>query len=150
MIKASLVVSLLCLCFNIQAQTRWFNFGELDSLRRVEERPVLVFLEADWCTYCKKMRREAFSKADIQQLISKNFWPILLDIEEERDFQFNGRLYGNSTDKKYHELSYLFAANEGEPITPTLVIFRNDLYFQVFIQKYLSRKELKVLLSKAY
>ena len=70
MIKTSLMFGLLLLCLNTQAQGRWFNFGELDSLRKVEERPVLVFLEAEWCVYCKKMKREAFSKADIQEEIA--------------------------------------------------------------------------------
>lgn len=150
MIKTSLMFGLLLLCLNTQAQGRWFNFGELDSLRKVEERPVLVFLEAEWCVYCKKMKREAFNKADIQEEIAARFWPVLLDIEDPQSYQFNGKLYSNTSELKYHQLAYLFTQQNEEPITPTFAIFNKHFNLQVFVQKYLSRKDIKAFLSKHY
>ena len=40
------------------AQPRRVSFAELDSLQRVEQRNVLVFIHTDWCKYCQILKPE--------------------------------------------------------------------------------------------
>lgn len=149
MIRSLFLLFFFC-SLSAQAQVQWMSFSQLDSLQEIESRPILVFLEADWCTYCKKMKSEAFSKSDISDLVRSQFWAVKLDIEDTSTIHFDGLEFMNDDQRKYHSLSYLFAVRGAEPITPTLVILDSDFQFQVFETKYLSRKALKNLLSRSY
>lgn len=150
MIRLILIALLSLTSIRLSAQVNWMNFQELDSALKEEKRPVLVFLEAEWCVYCEKMKRESFTDSQIQALLKSKFYAVSLDIEDQMAYRFKGQVYENSVSTKYHSLSYLFASAGEEPITPTLAILNKELEFRQFEQKYLSRKALTALLSKTY
>lgn len=150
MIRLSLIVLLGLTSITLSAQVNWLNFQQLDSALQVEKKPVVVFLEAEWCVYCEKMKRESFTDSQIQSLLNEHFYAVSLDIEDEKAYRFNEEVYENSGLEKYHSLAYLFATAGEEPITPTLAVLDDRLAFRQFEQKYLSRKQLTTLLSKTY
>ena len=68
---------------------------------------------------------------------------VLLDIEDPQSYQFNGKLYSNTSELKYHQLAYLFTQQNEEPITPTFAIFNKRLQY-LFSISTINRRSWKI------
>jgi thioredoxin-related protein len=66
----------------------WYKFEEAQKLAKKSNKKVLVFAEASWCTYCKRMKSEVFPKPDVQEAMTSYFYPVKIDIESERKLIF--------------------------------------------------------------
>lgn len=51
---------------------------------RASGKPILVFVTADWCHYCKKMKQETWSDPEIASAVSQNFETLVLDGDDDR------------------------------------------------------------------
>jgi thiol:disulfide interchange protein DsbD len=72
-------------------QIAWVHDFEEGLAKAAEEgKPVMVDFYADWCTYCKKLDAEVFSRPDVVQA-SKDFVAIKVDTDEDPG---TGRKYG--------------------------------------------------------
>ncbi|WP_226389208.1 thioredoxin family protein [Penaeicola halotolerans] len=76
-----------------QAQIKWVNFEDLDSLQKVEQRGVIVDVYADWCSWCKKMDKETFSDTEVGDFVNGRFYAVKLNAESKRPFIFKGETY---------------------------------------------------------
>ncbi len=68
----------------------WYSLEESQDLASSGEKKVLIYMEASWCTYCKKMENEVFPKEDVQNLMHKYYYPVRLDIESDKVITYNG------------------------------------------------------------
>ncbi len=148
MTRSTVVIFFLLMPCFAPAQVKWMNMQELDSAWQVESRPIIVFLEADWCTYCKKMEREAFSKTEIFSKLNDEYWSVKIDIEDEASYTFDGKVFKKQANKAYHDLAYLFSKEGQVPVTPTLVLLDESFHLKLMKTEYLSRKRLLDLLRK--
>lgn len=70
---------------NATAQT--FNYEQQDfsqalELSKKQQKPILLFLYASWCSHCNKMKKEVFTDAAVTSFVSSNFIPIAIDAEK--------------------------------------------------------------------
>ena len=79
-------------CGNVKTQ----NFEEALKTAKEENKKVIVDVYTDWCGWCKKMDRDAYSDPGIKQLIGDNFILVKLDAESDTKFNYNGKLYKSS------------------------------------------------------
>lgn len=68
----------------------WHNLEEAQSQAESEQKKIFIFAEAEWCAYCKQMKREIFPQAKVQKLIEEHFYPVSIDIESNNAIVFNG------------------------------------------------------------
>lgn len=61
----------------------WYSFKEAGEKAAVDGKQILIFGQADWCPYCRKMIKEVYSDSIVQQTIQKYFYPVELDIESD-------------------------------------------------------------------
>ena len=47
-------------------------------------KPILVFVTADWCHYCQKMKRQTWSNQTVAATVNKDFVPVLIDGDRQR------------------------------------------------------------------
>jgi thioredoxin-related protein len=94
---------------------KWYNLDEAQELARSDNKKVFVFAEAEWCSYCKQMKREIFPKKEVQGILSNNYYPVKIDIESEKRLNFNGK---EMTEREFSKQMKLRA-------TPTM-IFLDD------------------------
>lgn len=47
-------------------------------------RPILVFVTAEWCHYCKKMKRETWQDPRVDQAVSQGFETLVLDGDRDK------------------------------------------------------------------
>jgi thioredoxin-related protein len=56
-------------------------------------RPILVDIYTDWCGWCRRMDADVYSRADVQDYLSRRFVTIKLDAESSRSAGYMGRTY---------------------------------------------------------
>ena len=94
-IRAKVIAAFLtffCLgIVNSQAQSgiEWKSLSEAQELAEKNEKKVMIFAEAEWCGYCKKMHKEVFPEQAVQDSLEKYFYSVKLDIESDQKITFN-------------------------------------------------------------
>lgn len=111
------------------------TFEELETLQQVEPRPVLVFLTAQWCTYCKRIEEKAFKEPELIHTLNEHFYFILFDIEEKKTIQLGDLTFHfrpSGLDTGVHELAEKLGTIRGTLTTPTFVILKPQ--FEIIYQ----------------
>ncbi len=87
--KAKSILFLFFILFNyiesVSAQTNPFSDDGLSTAlqkSKSEKKPVLLFLYAEWCAHCNKMKKEVFTNPEVVNFISKNFVATAVDAEK--------------------------------------------------------------------
>lgn len=52
----------------------------------------MLFAEASWCQYCKRMHKEVFPKQSVQDSLQKYYYPVRIDVESSKKVTFNGEI----------------------------------------------------------
>lgn len=73
-----------------EADISWYELEEAQALAKENNKKVLIFAEASWCHNCKRMKREVFPQADIQQAMATYYYPVKIDVESDKLLMFNG------------------------------------------------------------
>lgn len=94
----------------------WVSFNEMAEMNQNQPKKIMLFMEADWCSVCKRMKREVFPDSTIQALLREKFYPVRIDIESEEQIQFADE----QVTKK--ELSKEFGIRG----TPTIIFLNHD------------------------
>ena len=125
------------------------NFSTLDSLMKVEKRPVAVFLKAPWCHYCKNMEQTTFREQTIIQMLNQQYYFVSFDGESRQAITFRGKTFGyrpSGRNTGTHELATAIGTVDGQLAYPTLTILNTE--FEIIFQypAFLTAKELQTVL----
>ncbi len=60
-------------------------------------RPVLVDVYTDWCGWCKRMDRDVYARADVQDYLARKFVTVKLNAESGDAAHYQGRTYTSRT-----------------------------------------------------
>ena len=133
------------------AQLKHFSFEQLDSLQKIEKRPVVVFLHTSWCKYCGTMKNTTFRNDEVINLLNRKFYFVSLDIEEKQEIRFRGfkfRYKPTGTNTGVNELAEQLGTINGQISYPA-VCFLNADYEIIFQQEgYVSSQNLVSILNQ--
>ncbi|WP_340066781.1 thioredoxin family protein [Ascidiimonas aurantiaca] len=109
----------------------WLNFTQLEDSLKKKPKKVLISFYADWCNYCKKMERVAFSKKEIIKTLRDSYYAVRMNVESTDTIVFDGRIFNNPQHKvqrnAIHEIPLLLASREGSPFSlPAMVILTEE------------------------
>lgn len=105
------------------AQTiNWTSFEQLEDSLRTQPKPILIFIEADWCRFCKMQDNTTFRDPELVQMINDNFYSLRLNGESKNDIRFLNRKYQYHTTNGYNELAEILGKQDGELTFPTTVL----------------------------
>ncbi len=91
-------------CSNIQGQKK-LTFDEALKTAKKENKKVIVDVYTDWCGWCKKMDRDAYSNSDIKEIIEDDFILVRLDAEGSGTNTYNGKSYTDAELAAYFQVS---------------------------------------------
>lgn len=94
----------------------WISYAEAAEMADAEEKKVMIFLEAEWCTVCKRMHREIFTKDEVFSLINSDFYPVRLDIESDDMIPVKGKMVSKKE----------FSKSVGVYGTPTILFLNSN------------------------
>lgn len=87
------MLSLLIGSLSLQAQDYGLSFEEVDSLMKVEAKPIVVFLHADWCKYCQAMKKTTFQDDEVKAMLQEDYYFVSFNGEHREHVQFGGQTW---------------------------------------------------------
>jgi thioredoxin-related protein len=122
------------------------RFDEALKTAKKENKKVIVDVYTDWCGWCKKMDREAYSNSEIKKIIEDNFIIVKLDAEGNAKNNYNGKSYTDAGLAEYFQVSgyptTVFLDSEGK-----IIEFTYDKYRMSNLPGYYPTDEFKKVLE---
>lgn len=88
--------------FDSTTKIAWYELKEAQQLAKANDKKVLIYAEAVWCTYCQKMEKEVFPEQEVIDAMAEYYYPVRVDIESDKKMEFNGDvLTGSQFARKY-------------------------------------------------
>ena len=145
------LICFFCVITQGFSQLNLVPFEQIDSLQKIEKRPVIVFIHAHWCKYCKVMQNKTFKNATLINLINTNFYFVSFDAEEKRKINFNHSEFNfkpNGSNSGIHELAIALGTQNNQVNYPVLCILndKNEIILQH--TSFLNAKDLIFILRK--
>ena len=134
---------------NAQPRLNTVDFEDLPTLQASKEKPVLVFLTADWCRYCKNVEQTSFRDPEIVKQLNEEFYVVIFDIESRKPIEFKGQEYrykSTGLNTGVHELAEKLGTIDGELNTPTFVVMDSALNIVFQYRGYMDSQQIKSLL----
>lgn len=131
-IKYFLVVMIAGLIFSPKqssAQLRSYQFEQIDSLQKVEKRPVLIFIHTNWCKYCVMMKHTTFKDERVIQLLNQHYYFVDFNAEDKRSITFNGASFAykpTGVNTGVHQLAIELGTLNGVLSYPTTCLLDAD------------------------
>jgi thioredoxin-related protein len=94
---SALAVMILFLPTSALAGPAWRSWDAGLREAGTSGRPVLVDVYTDWCGWCKRMDRDVYARADVQDYLGRKFVTVKLDAESNDSARYEGRAYTSRT-----------------------------------------------------
>ena len=98
------------------ATVDWISLEEAQSRAAADEKPIFIFVEAEWCGLCKQMIRNVFPEEVIDQLLSERFHAVSIDLDSKKKILFNGE---EKTEREFARSMEVMA-------TPTIIFIDHE------------------------
>lgn len=76
-----------------QDRLREMPIEQLDVVYQVQQKPVVVFLHTDWCTFCKTMEHTTFRNEKVVDQLNDDYFFIPFNAETDKTIQFFGMTF---------------------------------------------------------
>ncbi|GAB6097631.1 thioredoxin fold domain-containing protein [Desulfatiferula olefinivorans] len=86
----------------------WHSYDDGMARAKAEQKKVYINFHADWCGYCHKMERETFKDGQVIAYLNKNYIPVRIDSDKQKDLARKYRVRGLP--------DHVFVAETGETI----------------------------------
>lgn len=109
---------------------QWINFEQLEDSLAIKPKKVFIDFYTDWCSYCKKMDKKVFTKAEVIEKINKEYYAVKMDAETRDSIRFDGQVFINRQSSRgkagIHDLALLLANRNGQFAPPTMLVLNPD------------------------
>lgn len=111
------------------------QFESLDSLMALQQKPVVVFLHAPWCQFCKNMEQTTLTDNKVIELLNKEYYFVSFNGEQTevvkfRNYDFQYQPTGRNSGT--HELAKKLGTIDRTLTYPSLVIL--DPQYEIVFQ----------------
>ena len=81
-----LVLTLLLFATSAQAASgiQWHSYEDGLARAKASNKPIYLFVHADFCSWCKKMKGETFTDKDVVSRLNENFIAIEIDAQNPK------------------------------------------------------------------
>jgi len=119
-------------------EIQWLTFEQLEDSLAKQPKKVFIDFYTDWCTYCKKMDKKVFTKTDVINAISEDYYAVRMDAESKDSVTFEGQVFSNrlASQKRsgIHDLALLLGQRDGQFVPPTMLVLNED--FKILDRKF--------------
>ncbi|MBZ9731576.1 thioredoxin family protein [Salegentibacter sp. JZCK2] len=153
--KHLFILFFICSQYSAFAQgnqsVKWISFEQLEDSLAEKPKKVLIYFNADWCVYCKKMEQVAFKKIPVIKKLNEEFYTVKLDAESKRNIRFDGRDFTNEQAKTQrngiHQIALLLASRKNTKFSlPAIVVLDESFRVKQRSFEYLTEQDLLKML----
>jgi len=127
-----------------------YDISELDTLINKGDRPIIIFMHAPWCSYCRNMEHTTFTNEGVKERLSSEFYFVSFDGEDKRDLTYNDSIYTyvpHSHTSGTNELTKHLGTIDGQIVYPTLILMSPEREIIRRYGTFLTSKELLAILK---
>lgn len=138
--------------FQSRAQTiNWTSFEHLNDSIRKAPKPILVFIQADWCKFCEMQDKNTFANSEVVKKLSGEFYALKLNGESTSPIKFLNRMYtyeSSGSQTGTHQLAEFLGKKGGELVYPTTVLLTPELNVSARETGFINANDLLKLLTR--
>lgn len=128
-----------------------YEFPELKKLMAQQERPIAIFIQAEWCKFCRNMEQTTLKNKRVINWLNDEYYFISFDGEHKEEVVFNEHVFGyqpTGRNTGIHDLAKALGSIDGELTFPAFVIL-NPKYEIVFqYNSFLTARAMSDILEK--
>ncbi|MEX0845544.1 MAG: thioredoxin fold domain-containing protein [Balneolaceae bacterium] len=113
----------------------WKSMEKAQELAAENGKKVLVYANARWCTYCKKMEKEVFTLQDVQDITNEYFYLVWIDLDSDEQLTFRNQEMSQAEFGQVMRVTgtptFIFIDEEGEIIAGQPGYIPGDIYTQI-------------------
>jgi len=76
-----------------EAGLNWYSMEDLEQMKNIGDKKVLVDMYTDWCGWCKKMDKNTFTDPAVVEYLNQNFVLVKFNAEQKEPITFKGETY---------------------------------------------------------
>lgn len=132
-------------------QIDWLTFEQLSDSLDAKPKRVLISFHTDWCTYCRKMHSEVYTRPEVVNRVNAHYYAVQFDAETTDTVRFDGQVFANSraTSRRraFHDLALILGSRGHRFTVPVTIVL--DEQFNVISRHfdYLDSKKLLAILE---
>lgn len=132
--KGIILLMLLAVSVSSHAQSglTWLSLDEGQTVASTEEKTLFIFVEAEWCAFCKKMKKKVFPDEAVSAMMENRFIPVSVDLDSTHPVSFNGIEYTERSFAEDREVAatptMIFADHEGNILGTTSGYYDADRF----------------------
>lgn len=124
---------------------------DLTALQINEERSVLVFLTADWCTYCERIKETSFKQKEIISVLNEDFYYVEFDIEQKNTITIGEQEFvfvPSGINAGIHQFAEAVGTVDGAVSIPTFVVLSSSWEILYQYNGYMNTNQIKKFLIR--
>lgn len=109
--------------FSQSQKIEWMTIEE--ALKAQEKAPKKIVMDVftDWCGWCKVMDRDTFTDSAVAAYISKNYYAVKMNAEQQKAFVYKGQTFNLLTNGGSSMNQFVLAITNNKPSYPSLAYF---------------------------
>ena len=111
-----------------QDRLREMPIEQLDLVYEVQQKPVVVFLHTEWCTFCKTMENTTFKNSAVIDRLNSDYFFVSFDAETSETIEFFGMTFEPETRGRsvVSSLARSLATFDGKVSYPSTVVLNTN------------------------
>ena len=105
---------------------KWYNLEKALELNKKNQKPIIIDVYTEWCSWCKFMMKTTFANTGIASYINNNFYPVRFNAETMDTIIFQGKKYFNRNVGHHPTHDFANYLLNGHISYPTLVYFDRE------------------------
>lgn len=148
--KIQLQILILLSFLSCFSQPKSYAFEEVTTLQKKEARPIVIFMNTEWCSYCHLMKNKTLQSESNIKLLDTFFYFIDFNPEIEQSILWNNTVYPfvpKGIQSGTNALAVELGTINGQLSYPILVVLDRDYKIVFRYSGYLNSKEFQHILE---
>ena len=131
----------------ISSTVKWYTIEEALILNKTKPKKIMIDVFTDWCGWCKKMDKDAFSHPVIARYLNEYYYPVKFNAESTAPIDFNGQKFINENTGTRSAHQFASALLKGQMSYPSIAYFTEKLEYMGAMPGYKTPDQLEVILN---